>query len=53
MFGGRPNRDFIVGMASGGRSRAATNNAITDDLDLLVRLQTFLWSHFLVLLQKF
>ena len=52
-FGGRPHRNLVAGMAFWGWSRAAANNAITDDLGLLVRLQTFLWSHFLVSMQKF
>ena len=53
VFGGSPNQDLVAGMTSWGRSRATTNNVITDDLDLLVRLQTFLWSYFLVSMQKF
>ena len=53
VFGGRPNRDLVTGMTSWGRSRTTANNAITDDLDLLVRMQIFLWSHFLVSMQKF
>ena len=51
-FGGRPDRCLVTGMTSWGRSRAAANKVITDDLAPLVRLQVFSRSNFLVSMQK-